>query len=123
MRLVEQGEASREKLAIDDALAEPRDDAETDASRQLGQRLADAAHIVRVDVLETVAQDDPVDRPPVALRARLARVPDEFGVEARPRRLKRRGLALPDQVAIDEAVVARRHQRVDRKSTRLNSMH
>src|SRR3546814_15167098 len=67
MRLVEQGEASREKLAIDDALAEPRDDAETDASRQLGQRLADAAPLVRVDVMATVAPAETVDRPPVAL--------------------------------------------------------
>src|SRR5690349_5243615 len=71
MRLVEQGEASREKLAIDDALAEPGDDAETDATRQLGQRFTDTAHIVRVDVLEAVAQDDPVDRPSIGLRARL----------------------------------------------------
>src|SRR3546814_11360267 len=83
MRLVEQGEAGGEKFAIDDALAEPRDDAKADAARQLGQRLADAAHIVRVDMLEAVAEDDPVDRPPVALRARLARVPDEFGAIGR----------------------------------------
>src|SRR3546814_18701835 len=105
MRLVEQGEASREKLAIDDALAEPRDDAETDASRQLGQRLADAAHILRVDVMATVAQDDPVDRPPVALRARLARVQAAFGVKSRTRTLKRLGTDLADQVTLDKAVV------------------
>src|SRR3546814_6640533 len=83
MRLVEQGEAGREQLAIDDALAQPRNDAKADAARQLVQRLADAAHIVRIDMLEPVAQDDPVDRPPVGLGARLARVPDQFGIKAR----------------------------------------
>src|SRR6218665_3222762 len=88
MRLVEQGEARREELAINDAFAEPRNDTKTDAARQLGQRLTDAAHIVRVDMLEAIAQDDPVDRPPVGLRARLARVPDEFGIEARAHDLK-----------------------------------
>src|SRR3546814_1032021 len=81
MRLVEQGEAGGEKFAIDDAFAEPGDDAETDAARQLGQRLTDAAHIVCIDMLEAVAQDDTVDRPPVALGARLARVPDQRSEE------------------------------------------
>src|SRR3546814_5151794 len=37
MRLVEQGEAGREQLAIDDAFAEPRDDAKADAPGQLGR--------------------------------------------------------------------------------------
>src|SRR3546814_8792148 len=67
MRLVEQGEAGREQLAIDDAFAEPRDDAKADAPGQLGKRFADAAHIVRIDMLKAVAKDEPVDRPPVGL--------------------------------------------------------
>src|SRR3546814_7048261 len=52
MRLVEQGEAGREQLAIDDAFAEPRDDAKADAPGPLGQRFADAAHSVRIDMLK-----------------------------------------------------------------------
>src|SRR3546814_6899704 len=107
MRLVEQGEAGREQLAIDDAFAEPRDDAKADAPGQLGQRFADAAHIVRIDMLKAVAKDDPVDRPPVGLGARLARVPDQLRIEAGARDLKGFGVDLSDQVEIDEAVVDR----------------
>src|SRR6476661_1162266 len=40
---VEQGQTLGEELAIDDALAEPGNDAETDAARQFVHRLADPA--------------------------------------------------------------------------------
>ena len=58
---VEQGQALGEQLAVDDALAEARDDPEADAAGELVERGADALQIVRFDVLEAVAQHDPVD--------------------------------------------------------------
>ena len=82
VRLIEEGEARREQFAIDDALAESGNDAKTDAARQLAQCFSDAPHIMRIDMLEPVAQDDPVDRPPVGLGPCLARVPDQFGIKA-----------------------------------------
>jgi hypothetical protein len=62
MRQVEQGQSLGEEFAIDDAFAKARNDAETDAPRQFVQRQPDAAHVVRCDVLQAVAQDDPVHR-------------------------------------------------------------
>ena len=58
---VEQGQALGEQLAVDDALAEAGDDAEADAAGQLVERGADAAQVVRLDMLEAVPQHDPVD--------------------------------------------------------------
>src|SRR5690606_13001549 len=112
MSLVEQRQAGREKFAINDAFAEPWDDAETDAARQLGQRLANAAQIVRVDMLEPVAKYNPVDRSPVALGARLARVPDQLGIKAGTSDLESFGIDLTNQVKVDEAVVDRSNKRV-----------
>src|SRR3546814_20691399 len=81
-----------------------------------GQRFADAAHIVRIDMLKAVAKDDPVDRPPVGLGARLARVPDQLRIEAGARDLKGFGVDLSEQVEIDEAVVYRGNERVGARS-------
>src|SRR3954447_18785866 len=58
---IEQGEALGEELAIDDPLAEARNDPEADPPRQLVQRIADAAHVPRLDMLHPVPQHDPVD--------------------------------------------------------------
>ena len=58
---VEQGQALGEQLAVDDALAKARNDAEADAARKLVERRADAAHVARLDMLQAVAQHDPVD--------------------------------------------------------------
>ena len=58
---VEQGQALGEQLAVDDPLAEAGDDPEADPPRQFVERRADAAQIVRIDMLEAVAEHDPVD--------------------------------------------------------------
>src|SRR5688500_11242972 len=58
---VEQGQALGEELAIDDPLAEPGNDPETDPPRKLVERRADAPHVARLDMLEAVAQQHPVD--------------------------------------------------------------
>ncbi len=58
---IEQGQALGEELAVDDALAKAGDDAEADAAGKLVERGADALEVVRFDVLEAVAQHDPVD--------------------------------------------------------------
>src|SRR5688572_11303931 len=82
LREVEEGQALGEELAVDDALAEAGDDAEADAAGELVERGADAAEVVRIDMLEAVAEDDPVDALAGDLGALGAAVPDQFGVEA-----------------------------------------
>ncbi len=75
---IDHGEAGREQLAIDHAFAQARNDAEADALRQLGQRIRYAAHVARLDMLQAVAQHDPVDLRPIGAGALLARVPDQL---------------------------------------------
>src|SRR6478752_4188388 len=58
---VEQRQALGEELAVDDALAEPGDDAEADAASEFVERGADATKVVRLDVLQAVPQHHPVD--------------------------------------------------------------
>ena len=58
---IEQGEPLGEELAIDDALAEARNDPEADAAGEFVERVADAAHIARLDILHAVPEHDPVD--------------------------------------------------------------
>ena len=58
---VEQGQALGKQFAVDDALAEAGDDPEADPPRQFVERRADAAEVVRFDVLQAVAEHDPVD--------------------------------------------------------------
>src|SRR5690349_4592078 len=58
---VEQGEALREELTVDHALAQARNYAESHAACELVERSANALEIVRFDMLETVAEHDPVD--------------------------------------------------------------
>src|SRR3546814_4769399 len=83
MAEVEQGQALGEKFAIDDALAEPRDDAEADPPRQFVERGADTAHILRFDILKAVAKHDPVDACPCRLGLLGAAAPDQLRIEAR----------------------------------------
>src|SRR5205085_4849847 len=66
---IEQGQALGEELAIDDALAEAGNDPEADPARELVHRLADPAHVARLDMLHAVAEDDPVDAGAVGLGA------------------------------------------------------
>jgi pantoate--beta-alanine ligase len=110
MGKVEQGQALREKLAVDDALAEAGDDPEADPARQLVQSLADAAHVARLDMLHAVPEHDPVDAGAVGLGALGAAVPDQLGVEARAADPVGLGVDLADQVEVDEAVVDRSDQ-------------
>src|SRR5687768_1686330 len=79
---VQQGQAFRKQLAIDDALAKAGDHAESDALRKLVQSSADTAQVVRFDMLQAVAEHDPVDAPPRRLGPLGAAVPDQLGVEA-----------------------------------------
>jgi hypothetical protein len=53
---VEKSKAGGEELAIDDALAKTRNNAKSDAAGELVERIADAAHILRLDMLEAVAE-------------------------------------------------------------------
>ena len=112
LREVEQGQALGEELAVDDALAEAGDDAEADAAGELVERGADAAEVVRIDMLEAVAENDPVDALAGRLGALGAAVPDQFGIKARAGDLEAFGIDLADQVQVDEAVVHRRDQSV-----------
>src|SRR5688572_13514275 len=82
LREVEQGQALGEQFAVDDALAQARDDAEADAAGELVQSRADAAQVVRIDVLKAVAEHNPVDALARDLGALGTAVPDQFGVEA-----------------------------------------
>ena len=100
------------ELAVDHPLAEPRNDPEADPARKLAQRLADPAHVARLDMLHPVPQHDPVDAGAVRLRPLRAAVPDQLGVEARPAHLEGLGVDLADQVEVDEAVVDRGDERV-----------
>ena len=76
------------------------------------ERGADALEVVRFDVLEAVAQHDPVDALAGRLGALGAAVPDQFGVEAGLGDLEILGVDLADEVEVDEAVVHRRDERV-----------
>src|SRR6185369_5170779 len=109
---VEQRQALGEQLAIDDALAEAGDHAKADALRKLVHRGADALQIVRFDVLQAVAEHDPVDALADLLGALGAAVPDQLGIEARPRDLVILRVDLADEVEVDEAVVHRRDERI-----------
>src|SRR3569623_3555462 len=76
---VEKGQALGKQLAVNDALAEARINPETDAARELVESGADALQIVRLNVLQAVAKDDPVDAFPGRFRAGRAAVPDQLG--------------------------------------------
>ena len=73
LREIEQRQALGEQLAVDDALAEARDDPEADAAGKLVERRADALQIVRFDVLQAVAQTTQSTLLPVVL-ARAVRL-------------------------------------------------
>src|SRR5207253_5211680 len=51
---VEQGQALGKQFAVDDPLAEARNDAKADPAGKLVERGADAAEVVAVDMLEAV---------------------------------------------------------------------
>src|SRR5690606_32067458 len=118
--LVEQRQTRREKLAVDHALRQAPRDAKARPLRKFGKRPLDALHVARLYMAGAVAHDDPVDFLPPLERARLARVPDQLGIEAQSADLERLGIDLADQIEIDEAVVERSNQRVgaDRRMTR-----
>ncbi len=115
---VEQSKATREKFFIDDTFGKARRDTETDPLRQFFQRIADTHHVTRRQMRHAVAQDDPVDCTAIGLGARLARVPDHFGIKAWPLDLVCVGIDLPDKVKIDKAVVHRGDQRISASQSR-----
>src|SRR5688500_16323775 len=51
---VQERQALGEKLAVDDALAKPRDDPEADPAGELVKRGADPAQVMRIDMLQAV---------------------------------------------------------------------
>src|SRR3546814_1004052 len=81
MRLVEQGEAGREPLAIDHAFAEPRAAAKADAPGQLLHRFAAAAPLFLIDLLTSVSQAYPVHLSTVGLRSLLGLFPVTLTLE------------------------------------------
>src|SRR6476659_2253263 len=84
---VEEGEALREQLAVDDALAEARADPEHNAAGKLIERCAHALNTVLIVVLEAVPENYPVYALAGLRRPRGAAVPDQLGIEARTRDL------------------------------------
>src|SRR5689334_482868 len=109
---IEQGQALRKELSVDNALAEARDYAEADAASELVKGGTDALQIVRFDVLEAVPQHDPVDALAGLLGPRGAAVPDQLGIKARLGYFVVLRMNLADEVEVDEAVVHRRDERV-----------
>jgi hypothetical protein len=101
-----------EQLAVDNPLAKARDHPEADPPRELVECRADAAQIVRIDMLEAVAKDHPVDALAGRLRPLGAAVPDQLGVEAGLGHLEIFRVDLADEIEVDEAVVHRRDERV-----------
>src|SRR5579864_342381 len=101
---VEEGEALRKELAVDDALAKAWNHPKSDAPGELVESGADALQIMRFDVLEAVSKDHPVDALAGLLRAGGSAVPDELGIEARLGYLVILGVHLTDQNKIDETV-------------------
>src|SRR3546814_20231403 len=67
LRLVEQGEAGREQLALADAFAEPRDAPKAEPPGQLGHRFAHTAPRLRIATLQAVAKDYQRDYTPLRL--------------------------------------------------------
>ena len=104
---VEQRQAAREELAIDDAFAEPADDAKADARRQRLERGADAFAVAGFETRQAIAQHDPVYRHAIGLGTGAPGIPDQFGVETRALDSERLRIDLADQVEIDKAVVDR----------------
>ena len=62
--------------------------------------------------MQPVAHHDPVDRNAVGLGALLARLPDEFGIEAQFAHFEILRINLADEVEVDEAVIDGGHQRI-----------
>src|SRR5690606_23073062 len=79
---VEQGQAPREQLAKDHALAEAGRQAEPDSARQLLEQTADVALVAGVQAAQTVPHDDPVDRPAIGKGPLLLLLPGHLAVEA-----------------------------------------
>src|SRR4051794_4624197 len=115
---VEQGQALGKQLAIDDALAETRNDSEADAASKFVHCRADALQIVRFDMLQAVSQHHPVDALAALLGALGAAVPDQLGVETGLGDLVIFRVDLTDQVEVDKAVVHRSNQCVGLKNRR-----
>jgi len=109
---IEQGQALGEQLAIDHALAEAGDHAETHALRKLVHRRADALEVMRIDVLQAVPEHDPVDAPAGRLGPLRAAVPDQLGVKARASDLIIFRMDLANQIEVDKAVIHRSDQRI-----------
>src|SRR3546814_19025920 len=81
---IQQRQPARKKLAIDDTLRKPRNEAEADPLRQFAKRVADAAHVARLQMRQQVPQDPPVPAAAVGACADLARVPTQLGIKAWP---------------------------------------
>ena len=92
------------------------------AAGKLVEGGADPLEVMAFDMLQAVAQHDPTDALAGLLGARRAAVPDQLGIEARPRDLVIFGMHLADEVEVDEAVVHRRHERIRAKDRRAGNI-
>ena len=109
---IDHGEAIGEQFAINHPLAKAGDDAKANALGQLIKRIRHTAHVARLDMLQTVAQNHPVDGRSIRLGAGFARIPDKLCIKAWARHLIAYRVDLTDKIEIDKTVVHRRNQRI-----------
>ena len=112
IEFVERGEATREELAIDDALGETVHMAEAETFRQFQQALPDQLLVARRQRREAVAHHDPVGQRAVDQPALAARLAHHAGIVALAVHREGGRIERTEHVEIDEAVVDRRDQRV-----------
>ena len=101
-----------EQLAIDDPLAQARAVAEIEVVRQDVQGVGHAILVLRLQVREAIAQDDPIEALAGPRDLVLARARDHLRVVAPAPDLLAAGVEHGERVQVDEAVVDRRHHDV-----------